>query len=52
MPAIFHAIGDEFKSRPSQKDTERVNTYEGFQANGAIVGNRAILPGELFGSVR
>lgn len=36
MP-FLRAIGDELKSRLSQKDTAPVNSYEGFQANGAVV---------------
>src|SRR5271156_6779189 len=36
MP-FLRAIGDEFKSRLSQKDTAPVNTLEGFQSTGAIV---------------
>jgi len=37
MPRIFRAIGDEFKSRLSLKDTAPVNSYEGFTGSGAIV---------------
>jgi HK97 family phage portal protein len=37
MPNFIRAIGDEFKSRLSQKDTAPVNAYQGFQSNGAIV---------------
>jgi HK97 family phage portal protein len=37
MPNFIRAIGDEFKSRLSQKDTASVNSYEGFQGNGAVV---------------
>jgi HK97 family phage portal protein len=37
MPHFLHALGDEFKSRLGQKDTAPVNTYEGFQSNGAVV---------------
>jgi hypothetical protein len=36
MP-FLRAIGDEFKNRLRQKDTASVNTFEGFQGNGAIV---------------
>jgi len=36
MP-FLRAIGDELRSRVSQKDTQSVNHYEGFQANGAVV---------------
>jgi hypothetical protein len=36
MPRIFRAIGDEFKRRFSQKDTQPVNTYEGFDAAGRV----------------
>ena len=36
MP-FLRALGDEFKSQLSQKDTAPVNAYEGFQSNGAIV---------------
>src|ERR1700683_4651716 len=36
MP-FLRAIGDELKSRLRQKDTASVNTFEGFQSNGAIV---------------
>ena len=31
MPRIFRSIGDEFKSRLSQKDTAFVNSFEGFR---------------------
>jgi hypothetical protein len=37
MPAIFRAVGDEIKSRVSQKDTQPVNRFEGFQSNGAVI---------------
>jgi HK97 family phage portal protein len=37
MPRIFRAIGDEFNDRFSRKDTASVNTFEGFQSNGAVV---------------
>jgi phage portal protein BeeE len=36
MP-FLRAIGDEFKSRLTQKDTAPVNSFEGFQSNGAVV---------------
>jgi HK97 family phage portal protein len=37
MPRILRAIGDELQSRLGRKDTAPVNTYEGFQGNGAVV---------------
>jgi hypothetical protein len=37
MPDIFCAIGDEFKNGISRKETLPVNTFEGFQENGAVV---------------
>src|SRR5580704_5190958 len=37
MPRFFRAIGDELQSRFNRKDTVPVNTYEGFQSNGAVV---------------
>jgi HK97 family phage portal protein len=37
MPAIFRAIGDQFKSRLGQKETAPVNRYEGFNEAGAVV---------------
>ncbi len=37
MPRIFRAIGDEFKSRLTQKNATSGNEYLGFQPNGAVV---------------
>ncbi len=37
MPDLFKAIGNEFSSRFSRKDVERVNRHEGFNAAGKII---------------
>jgi hypothetical protein len=37
MPPIFRAIGDEFNHRFSRKDTAPVNSFEGFNASGAVI---------------